>query len=73
MSEEMYTAGFEVRLRLPARITPAQARAELLTCISFGQPMISHPWILPDLAEPEPDKPQHSTLAVEALGLSDPT
>ena len=26
MSEPMYTAGFEIRLRLPERITPDQAR-----------------------------------------------
>ena len=56
MSEPMYTAGFEIRLRLPERITPDQARHELLTCISFGQPMdVSHPFgSSPDLAEPEP-------------------
>jgi hypothetical protein len=69
MSENMYTAGFEIRLRLPERITPDQARKELLTCISFGQPMISHPWVLPDLAEPD----ERATLGSKALDSPDPT
>lgn len=73
MSEPMYTAGFEIRLRLPERITPDQARHELLTCISFGQPMVSHPWVLPDLAEPEPGPAGSSRLAAKALGFPDPT
>lgn len=42
----MYTADFLVTLRLPERIGPSQARHELLTCISFGRPSVSQPWVL---------------------------
>lgn len=64
--EPMYTAGFTVTLRLPERITPAQARRELLTCVSFGSPEVSAPWVLPD-----PD--ERATLVSKAPGPPDPT
>jgi len=69
MSEPMYTAGFQVTLRLPERITPEQARHELQTCISFGQAEVSRPWVLPD-AEPLPAG--SPTLACKGLGSPDP-
>jgi hypothetical protein len=60
--EPMYTAGFTVTLRLPERIAPEQARQELLTCVSFGSPEVSAPWVLPD-----PD--ERATLACKASEL----
>ena len=64
-SEPMYTAGFQVTLRLPERITPEQARHELRTCISFGSPEVSAPWVLPD---PEPAPAGSPELASKAPG-----
>ena len=49
----MYTAIFTVTLRLPDTMTPEEARANLKTSVSFGSPVITHPFVIPD-DEPEP-------------------
>jgi hypothetical protein len=48
MDEKMYTAGFIVRLRLPERISPEDAKRELETSIAFGHPEVSRPWVIPE-------------------------
>lgn len=52
MNEKMYTAIFLVTLRLPVHIDPKDARNDLKTCISFGNPVIDHPLVIPD---PDPE------------------
>jgi hypothetical protein len=44
----MYSAVFTVTLRLPDTMTPAEARANLKTSIGFGNPEISHPYVIAD-------------------------
>jgi hypothetical protein len=46
----MYTAIFTVTLRLPDTMSPEEARAALKTSVAFGQPVITHPYVIEDPA-----------------------